>query len=453
MRRLLLLTLLLPSALPAAAIADAPSRPLFGFNDLALVRGEHSPSRVMDLFERANGEVHRVVIQWRVAEPQPGHWNWGRYDSIMATLRRAGARPLLTATSAPLWATEDSLLVCGFRPYSSCERPPAPSHLGAYAEFVRRLVERYPSAVGLEVANEPNYARQGWRPRADPGAYLQVLRVASRAAKAARREIPIISGGLLNTATDRSAGNLSAEQFLEDLYAAGARGTMDAIGIHPYSYPGDPRPANSPYHRMLSALRAIRTRAGDAGTPFWITETGYSTSTGEDGVTRAQQAERLGRLVSLALREPDVAVVIVHSLIDGGNKRWDLESNFGVADPDLAAKPALGAVAAAVPPRLAVAGLPRTVRCCCRRRVRRCPPRTLLRYTLSEDSAVSIVLKRRGARRYVLRRRGARGVNFVRVPTRIGRRRLTRGRYRLTARAVDAHSNRSPQVMGRLRLR
>jgi hypothetical protein len=95
-------------------------------------------------------------------------------------------------------------------------------------------------------------------------------------------------------------------------------------------------------------------------------------------------------------------------------------------------------------------------------------PRTLthrarsarLSFRLSERARVRVVLQRRCTKRCARRSRSIarsirarRGINRIRVPRALHRRRLARGRYVLTLRAVDAGGNRSRARRVRLRVR
>jgi hypothetical protein len=332
-------------------------------------------------------------------------------------------------------------------PNHLCEGPPSSDHLDDWNGFVRRVAQRYPNLAGVEVFNEPNYAVNNWRPRADPEHYAAVLRSAHAAVKSVRPRMPVVFGGLLNVGD--SSENLSAARFLREAYAAGARGAMDAIGIHPYSYvfarpPSDPR---SPYHRMLAEIRQVRNQAGDRGTPLWITETGYHTGSARlHGVTLPVQADRLVEIVRLALGEPDVNAVVVHSLVDRGNDPDELEDGVGLVRADLSPKPALAALAA-------VTGVPRITKLAPGRRHYRARGRRrpALAVVLSEPARVGFLLERklpagRGYRPLRRFERDLAGWKRVRLPVpRVRRRKrpLRRGLYRVTARATDRTGERS----------
>lgn len=456
---MLALVVLALTAAPWAGGAAAKSGAFFGFNESALERG-FSARQLLPLLDRTGATVYRMDVRWEYVEPRPGAWQWDGYDRMYSALRAGGIKPLVVARSAPSWARSGVSIACALgAPPDNCEGPPSPGHLDDWGEFVRRLAERYPDLAGVEVFNEPNYAINNWRPQADPEHYTAVLHAARAAVKSIRPRMPVVFGGLLNVDDGDIPENMSAQRFLSEAYAAGARGAMDAIAIHPYSYlysgsPGDP---GSPYRRMLGDVRRIRDGAGDGQTPLWITETGYHTgSPAIHGVTPEVQASRLAETVRLALAEPDVEAILVHSLIDRGSNPNELEDGFGIVRADLSPKPALAALAA-------ITGAPRITLLAMRGRfrARARAPRPTLTIQLSEPARVAFTLARKVRRRSPYRvvqrfeRALGAGSHRVRLPT--GRRpkrpRVLRpGDYLVSARATDRTGERSAPSSVRFRV-
>ena len=439
-------------ALGASADANAKPAALFGFSDSAFERG-YPAREVLPLLDRTGASVYRMDIRWDFVEPQPGAWGWEDYDRRYRELRAGGVRPLAVLRSAPAWARKGGSLSGAVLDHG--EGPPAPEHLPAWRVFARNVASRYPDLAGVEIFNEPNYAINNWRPQADPRYYTTVLRSANAAVKSVRPRMPVVFGGLLAVSDNELAGNMSAERFLTEAYAAGARGEMDAIAIHPYSYlyPGPPADPRSPYRRMLAGLRRVRNGAGDRTTPFWITETGYHTGAPTaHGVSPETQATRLVETLRLALADSDVDVVLLYALIDKGEDPHEVEDGFGVVRTDLTAKPALAAIAA-------LTGVPRIDLSPARQRLRAARGRRLtVELATSEAAHVTITVRRvrRGPRRDETVRRFERAVSAGRHRlhpfARRGRRRaIRRGLYLVSAQATDGTGERS--VVRRARIR
>jgi hypothetical protein len=299
-------------------------------------------------------DVRRLAISWASVEPARGDWNWAPFDTELAAMRRAGLRPLIVAIGSPCWA----------RPSTACTRgggPPDPGFIGAWSAYVRALTRRYPQAIGIEIWNEENSAAM-FPPAPDPRRYTALLKAAYSAVKQVAPRMPVVSGGLLPAA--RSGGFALADwQFLAGMYAAGAGGSFDAIGAHPYprsqSEPGGPVRYNlATAEQILQRLRRVRDAAGYPRTPIWVTETGVSTTTAAGfppALTGPQQAAFLVALVRELRSDADVRMLIVHRLIDTQpvpvtaevtNARAAIESGFGVYGWNGAPKPAACALSA-----------------------------------------------------------------------------------------------------------
>lgn len=433
-------------ALAAAAPAEA-RQTVFGFNDVAIPRGADLAA-VGALLHRTGARAYRMTITWQAVQPSPGVWRWGEFDRTYDRIRAAGLRPVIVPGAAPRWAQETGPNPCDQLlfpiPTARCNRPPGRARLGDWAAFLKRAAARYPAALGFEIFNEPNVAAN-WLPRADPEYYVAVLRAAYGAIKAVDPAMPVVSGGLAFLNERLRPGSIDAPGFLARMYAAGARGAMDGIGIHPYSYPFDPRPADSAFTRNLDAVRRVRAAAGDDATRFWITEFGYHTGSPViGGVDRATQAVYVGSVVRRALALPDVSVALLQSLVDFGTNRNLLDDSFGLVDVRLAPKPALAAVEEAVPPAIELTRAPRSLRVRCPRRPpRRCVRSGYVTLALSKDASIRLRLSARRRRGLTLTRAAAAGYVRIRLSVRRGGRTLPPGRYRLRLAAVDRFGNRS----------
>jgi hypothetical protein len=299
----------------------------YGFNDPA---GPGSYPLQAEL----GAPIRRMLVGWNRVQPTSGSWDWSQTDAEYADLLAAGLRPLLVALAPPCWAHPSD--PCGAVDLGVT--PQDPAYDGDWSQFVRRLVSRYPAAVGIEIWNEQNLA-QGFLPTPDPARYTQLLEEAYRAIKGINRAMPVIAGGLFASASSGPAG-LGDARFLHEMYAAGAKGYMDGIGIHLYPAADDAGAPAGAIEHMLDALRAVRDADGDASTPIWVTEVGVTTQvTGE----RAQAAD-LVAIVKRLRRDRDVRAVIIHRLVDppptANGPYGGSEAGYGVFQADHAPEPA-----------------------------------------------------------------------------------------------------------------
>jgi hypothetical protein len=314
---------------------------VFGFND------DPTP-RWFGLQAELGMPLRRFPVPWSEVEATPGRWTWSRFDTLYREMRADGLRPLIMAIGAPCWAQ-------GLRP-PCAPGASAPAFYAAWARYVRRLAVRYPATLGIEIWNEPNAVRM-FPPHPDPARYAALLKAAYGAVKGVNPRLPVISGGLLpSPTTNRYA--IADWQFLRGVYAAGAAGSMDAIGAHPYPISagsgGRSRYDLAAMEQDLERLRAVRDAAGESATPIWITEMGVSTQSGggfPPGATQAQQADDLLAMIRAVREDGDVRVALVHRLVDvrrtpAGGALARLESGFGVFGSNGAPKRAACALSA-----------------------------------------------------------------------------------------------------------
>lgn len=293
-------------AVPAPA---APKRTEFGFNAYA------NPETVA-LQATTGARVQRLNIAWYEVQQLPGTWNWARYDQQYKLILEAGLKPLVMVVAAPCWT----------HPTTGCPPmvtgPPDPAFDPDWAEFVRRVAERYPETIGIEVWNEPNLDTQ-FAPVADPVRFTELLKLAYAAVKSVDPELPVVSGGIFaSAAPGRVPGGEGDESFLARMYAAGAGPVMDGIGFHPYpSAPAAPgAQVWDPAAMEVAVGRARRARDAAGGRqPLWLTELGESTTTQHyfpAAVSPEQQAADLRAMVRAARAAPDIPVAIIHTLVD-----------------------------------------------------------------------------------------------------------------------------------------
>jgi hypothetical protein len=452
-RTLMGLALAVTLAVAWSAPASA-AQTVFGYNDRA-IWGSKAPA-VADLAQETGAQAYRLSVEWAAVERQPGVWQWEEYDARYRKIVQAGLRPVIILRSAPFWAQETTATTCLVTVVAGagCGRPPARGHLGAWAEFARRAARRYPEALGLEIFNEPNVA-SNWQPTADPDYYAQVLRVAYDAIKGVRPGLPVVSGGIAPL-TDNGA-SIDAERFLRAFYAAGGRGAMDAIGIHPYSFPLGPSAEGSYYHRFMRAMREIRDGAGDSRTPFWITEFGYHTGPKHlGGVPPAVQASFVPGVIRLALNEPDVDVALLHSLVDFGTDPNLLGNKFGLLDTNLVKRPAFIEVVRAVPPSLEVTSAPASIRSSCPKKkkgAKACRRGGSVKIELWKASAVTASITARKRRGLKVRRQLRPGAAMLPLSGRVRGKAMRPGRYTLTVRASDRFGNESDPLRRKIRIR
>lgn len=282
--------------------------------DLSWGISDDAAERTTDALAAAGSRWVRISITWADAEPSPGQFDHGWfsvYDEAIARARSAGQRVLVMVDGAPAWA-------------AGWQERGAPEDVGGAARFFGLLAARYRGqAQAYEVWNEPNTGRF-WGGDPDPAAYAELLRAAYPAIKNADPDATVVFGGL--------SGN--DYNFLEAAYRAGAKGSFDVLGLHPYPYCGSSSPDDVRRDRngrltrdSFTAFREVRRSMRAAGElkPIWLTEFGWHTSrvecnpaagTWQGGVGKARQANYLSRAYRLIESYPYLKVAFWYSLRD-----------------------------------------------------------------------------------------------------------------------------------------
>ena len=326
-----------------ATTASAATSMALGFSDQSVNGGQLSAADSAALASRAGVTSSRVTFDWRWAQPDPGTWRLAPYDAIYAADLAKGIRPVFVLLFAPQW-TWASGVTCN-QWARDCRYPPGADHLDDWGAMVAKLVARYPLLGGIEVWNEPNL-RIFWGSAFDPARYVAMVRATRDAVRRAGSGIPVLAGAL-SAANDQDQAahprtTMSYRTFLRGMYAAGAKGLMDAISLHPY--PDDLDLWR--FYKMLTEVRDIRDANGD-DTPLFVSELGVTDTGTDDGsLDDRHQALTLARMLGALRAMPDVTGTEIHTLVDVARAaQTSSDRGFGMLRLDLSPKPAYCAIA------------------------------------------------------------------------------------------------------------
>jgi len=285
----------------------------------------------------------RVDADWSWVQPAgPTQFDWTDLDQEVKSARAAGMSVDLIIDGCPPWAA-----VAG----TSGDAHPQPASAAQYATWAADVAARYaPQGVGLfEIWNEPNNAIF-WQPKPDPAAYTADLVAAYSAIKKVDPGAFVISGGLAPEATDGT--NISPIDFLTAMYADGAKGSFDALGYHPYSYPAlpntyEPWSAWSQMAQTNPSIRSVMNSNGDSGKSIWITEFG-APSSGLGGVGQSAQATAFTQAIAFAKGTSWIGGLYIYSWQDDGTDPANVEDWFGLLTATGSRKLAYAAVVNAI---------------------------------------------------------------------------------------------------------
>lgn len=281
----------------------------------------------------------RIDADWAwVQAGGPNSYDWAALDQVMASIQKVGLSADLVIIRCPAWAAV---------PGAQGNQFAQPASSAAFGNYAAAVAKRYGSrgVQCFEIWNEPNIP-SFWAPKPDPAAYTSDLKAAYAAIKAVDPSAVVISAGLapdVDTAT-----SYSQLTFLNDMYADGAGGSLDGVGYHPYSYPGDPNTVLSgsgwsQMYQTSTSIRGIMVANGDSAKKIWITEFGAPTSGTSANVSDADQSTELVQAISQVKGLNWVACFYIYTWEDVSGE------GFGLLTASGTQKPAYASVAAALP--------------------------------------------------------------------------------------------------------
>jgi hypothetical protein len=284
------------AAAPAAAPVAAAPRPSgggsFGYGVQAHMIHNDQAGKVMQMTQGMGFNWVKQQIEWKVFEASPGQIGWSEMDRLVDVANGSGVNLLFSAVNAPDWAREG-----GFD--ASVGGPPADPN--TFANFLGAMAGKYcgTSLKAIEVWNEQNLHYE-WGNRAlDPAAYMNLLKPAYRAIKAACPSMTVVSGAPTPTGAP-APWAMDDFVYLEGMYQNGLRDYADGIGAHPSGYNVPPDitwqdacatiqrtgnsfngPCDAPHHSWsfrstMEGYRNIMAKYGDSNKRIWPTEFGWA---------------------------------------------------------------------------------------------------------------------------------------------------------------------------------
>lgn len=301
-----------PGFTPAPSLPPSPigriQGQLFGMAGHLMWRGEDVAVAQLDMLHADGLGVVRFDVSWRDMEPSRGHYAYvDKLDDIVDSARARGVQVILVVIETPGWANNN-------------ESPWAPpTDPGSYAGFVGMLAARYSGQVlGWEIWNEADLPLFWW-PQPDAAAYTRLLVAASRAIRQADPSAYVVAAG-------PTFGDMA---FLQHMYDAGARGSFDALAVHPYTLKYSPDETDVPYYSMTAILdnaHTVLAKHGDPDIPIWVTELGWALI-GSTAVSVSQRDAYTVRAVELIQQRPWVQVLTIYAIDRADNAKRGLSEN------------------------------------------------------------------------------------------------------------------------------
>jgi hypothetical protein len=291
--RLILLVATAALALAGMGLWAPPTLPPTGLTERPLRVGvtidleradEGAVAATLDAIAASGLTWVRQRFPWAAIEPQPGVYDWARWDRLVDGARARGLRVIAVLDGSPTWA----------RP-AAPDNPFAPPHdLRSFGRFASALAARYGDRIdSYQIWDEPNI-QPHWTGAIDPTAYVALLREGALAVRQAAPRSRVLAAALAPT-LELGPYNVSDIRFLREMYDAGAAPWFDVLAAQPFGFaepPGAPADPNRLNFARVALLRAEMERAGDAEKPIWAVRFGWRASAQQvawtaEGIRRA----------------------------------------------------------------------------------------------------------------------------------------------------------------------
>jgi hypothetical protein len=303
-------------------------------------------------------------FEWRNIEKSAKNaFEWYEAERITDAVNKAGLGMVVRLDNQPEWARRDRLF----------PRTGPPDRMEDWKDYVEAVAEKFKGKIAAySIWNEPNVAREWGDARPDPRAYTEMLKVAYTAIKKADPNALVNTAGMSPT-TESSDRAMPDTQFIEEMYAAGAKQYFDILGAHAAGFKAEPEadpsavaqdpsltnndPSPPDMKRVYSFrhvedLRALMARNADESKQIALLEMGWTSDSRPNSpyswhsVTEDQKADYLVRGFQYAKQNwsPWVAMMTVIYLPSPDWTASDEQYYWSIANPDGSLRPAYNAI-------------------------------------------------------------------------------------------------------------
>ena len=344
-----------------------------GFHDDPELRYDPSRAAEFDLVRNSNATMVRTLVNWyQVAPDRPANaanpfdpaYRFDDLDEFVRNAQVRGLEVLMTIWGTPSWANGGKttrFLPANMADFKNFCRALAARYSGRYAgyPFVRFFGIWNESNLGNFLA--PQFNAKGTI--VSPANYAKLAAAGYAGLKAGNGKALVAVGETSSHGRDKpkrgTTDTVAPATFMKGVAKANKKLKFDAWAHHPYPYPVSLAPTQKVRYPnvMLSTMpqfeKDLDQAFGRQNIPVWITEYGHETKPGEpQGVTEAQQAQYLPQAISIAKKDPRVAMFVWFTFRDSPGNPWQ----SGLYRPTGAAKPAQPKWASAVKPLSMVNG-------------------------------------------------------------------------------------------------
>ena len=335
-----------PSQPTAAATAGATSAlPIYGIAAGCCIQWMTAASigNQLDAYQSIGAKWIRFDFTWSdIQSGGPTSYTWANYEKVVNAATARGIHVLGVLGYSPAWA----------RPSDCNSDKCPPANVSDYATFAAATVAHF-APLGVhawEIWNEPNVS-VFWQPKPNPAQYTALLKAAYSKIKATDPSAAVVTGGTAAVDTTSDGMNLSPFDFVKAMYLAGAKGSFDALGHHPYCFVAlatkcpNGYSVSSAWSQMSTSpknLVGLMQYFGDGSKKIWGTEFGAPTN-GADALTEAQQATMITNAYALWKTYSFTGPLFIYTFRDPGTNPANSEDWFGIVHNDWSPKPAFDA--------------------------------------------------------------------------------------------------------------
>lgn len=214
---------------------------------------------------------------WPYVEGSEGKYNWEQSDRIVAHARSQGLTIIARLGMVPAWAQPEPDTL----PFDITLNYIEPGSYSLFADYVEAFTTHYKDEIQhVIIWNEPNLSHEwGYQP-VIPENYVNLLSLASDAARRGNPDIVVLAGALAPTLEPAgSPFGYHDIEYLRALYNAGFKDMFDVLAVHTYGFkfpPEDPPAEDVMNFRRMELLRDVMIAYGDGDKPVIITESGWN---------------------------------------------------------------------------------------------------------------------------------------------------------------------------------
>jgi hypothetical protein len=280
----------------------------------------------------------RVDYDWSIIQrTSTPKFDLARQDRIVKAARSNNLKVLGILAYAPTWAA---------RKDCTNKHACAPADPALFSDFAGAVASHSKGEVNnWEIWNEQN-SQDFWSPKPSANDYTSLLKGAYSAIKQQDPSATVVSGGM--DAYNTSQVRIDSKDFLTQMYKDGAKGSFDALGYHPYTYPSSPMDKNNGWSKMAedsTNLLGIMKANGDGDKQIWMTEYGAPTNgpVGSGFVDEKKQEGLVHDVTNALLNKPWAGPLFWYTYQDLSLPNDTKQNYYGLEHVNGSGKPALDA--------------------------------------------------------------------------------------------------------------